>query len=415
MNLINEFRAARKASRTLAMLSEQKINSVILKIAQQARERVGEILAANAKDLAQFDATNPMYDRLLLTEERIWGIADDMENVAWLSSPVGEVISSVTRPNGMTIDKVRVPFGVIGVIYEARPNVSFDVFSLCFKSSNACILKGGSDAEHSNRAIVTLIRDVLRSEGVDESVVTLLPVDRAATSELLMAVEHVDLIIPRGGRSLIDYVRANSRVPVIETGAGVCHTYIDKFADLQKAADIVTNAKTRRVSVCNALDTIVVHSSRVADLPQICGAMAAKNVEIYADEQSFDALQDSYPAELLKPSLSSHYGMEFLDYKLSIRTVESLEQAVEHVMANTSHHSEAIVTEDAARGELYCKMVDAACLYVNVSTAFTDGAQFGMGAEIGISTQKMHARGPMALPELTVYKYIVRGDGQIRS
>ncbi len=414
MDLTKEFQGARAASRSLAMLSEQKINSVITKIAEQAIEQSARILAANAKDLALFDSSNPLYDRLLLTEERVRGIAADMLNVASLSSPVGELISSVERPNGMVINKVRVPFGVIGVIYEARPNVSFDVFSLCFKSSNACILKGGSDAAHSNRAIYELITEVLIQEGVDPRVVTLLPAEREATHELLGAVEYVDLIIPRGGKALISYVRDNSRVPVIETGAGVCHTYIDKFADVEKATAIVENAKTRRVSVCNALDSIVVHCDMLSALPTICKPMVSKGVVIYADARSFASLEGHYPPELLFRAEASHFGVEFLDYKLSICCVDSLDAAVEHVMRYTSHHSEAIVTENRQRGELYCKVVDAACVYHNVSTAFTDGAQFGLGAEIGISTQKMHARGPMALAELTVYKYIITGDGQIR-
>ncbi len=415
MDLTKEFQGAREAARSLAMLSEQRISNVILKIADRASNDKATILEANALDLEAFDKSNPLYDRLLLTEERIEAIAADLRNVASLHSPVGERLSSTVRPNGMQIDKVRVPFGVIGVIYEARPNVSFDVFALCFKSSNVCILKGGSDAANSNRAIYNLIVGVLREEGIDERIVTLLPSEREATSALLNSVGYVDLIIPRGGKSLINFVRDNSRVPVIETGAGVCHTYIDKFADIAKATAIVENAKTRRVSVCNALDTIVIHQDRLMDLPAICLPLAAKGVTIFADKASYDALSNNDPAELLQAAKAEHFGQEFLDYKLSIRTVRSIEEAVEHVTRYTSQHSEAIVTEDATLGELYCKVVDAACVYVNVSTAFTDGAQFGFGAEIGISTQKMHARGPMALAELTVYKYIIRGDGQVRA
>ncbi len=415
MNLTTQFQAARKASRTLAMLSQQKIDSIIEKLAEATIQNIDRILAANAKDLERYDAENPMRDRLLLTAERIEAIAADMLNVASLHSPVGELICSSTRPNAMSIDKVRVPFGVIGVIYEARPNVSFDVFVLCFKSSNSCILKGGSDAEYSNMAIVDIIRSVLREEGIDESVVTLLPAQREATAALLDAVGYVDLIIPRGSSSLINYVRDNARVPVIETGAGVCHTFIDKYADIEKAAAIVENAKCRRVSVCNALDTIVIHHGILEQLPKICSALSLKGVEIYADQDAFDCLKGSYPSELLFEAGESHFGREFLDYKLSIKSVTTFDKAVEHVTRYTSQHSEAIVTERSERGELYCKMVDAACLYINVSTAFTDGAQFGFGAEIGISTQKLHARGPMALEELTTYKYIVRGCGQVRS
>ncbi|MFI3286010.1 MAG: glutamate-5-semialdehyde dehydrogenase [Rikenellaceae bacterium] len=414
MTLTTQFSAALKASQSFAMLSQQKIDSVIVKLAEATLQNINKILAANAKDLERYDASNPMRDRLLLTSERVEAIAADMLSVAQLHSPVGEIISSTTRPNAMRIDKVRVPFGVIGVIYEARPNVSFDVFALCFKSSNVCILKGGSDAEHSNAAIVELIRSVLRSEGIDENVVTLLPSQREATAALLDAVGYVDLIIPRGSSALINYVRDNARVPVIETGAGVCHTYIDKYADIAKATAIVENAKTRRVSVCNALDTVVIHNQCLDDMPQICAPLAAKRVIIYADKEAYKSLNGNYPAELLFEADERHFGKEFLDYKLSVRTVESFDKAVEHVTRYTSHHSEAIVTESSERGELYCKMVDAACLYINVSTAFTDGGQFGFGAEIGISTQKLHARGPMALAELTTYKYIVRGNGQVR-
>ncbi len=414
MNLTTQFRAARQASRSLAMLPQNRIDSIILKLAEATLQSVDKILRANAKDLERYDDKNPMRDRLLLSEERIAAIAADMRSVASLHSPVGESISNITRPNGMTIEKVRVPFGVIGVIYEARPNVSFDVFTLCFKSGNACILKGGSDAEHSNAAIVEIIRTVLRAEGVDESSVTLLPTSREATAELLGAVEYVDLIIPRGSSSLINYVRDNARVPVIETGAGVCHTFIDKFADIDKAAAIVENAKCRRVSVCNALDCIVIHADIIEKLPSICTPLSAKSVEIYADQRAYDSLRGNYPAELLFGAEESHFGREFLDYKLSIRTVDTFDKAVEHVTRYTSQHSEAIVTQCGERGELYCKMVDAASLYINVSTAFTDGGQYGFGAEIGISTQKLHARGPMALAELTTYKYIVRGDGQVR-
>lgn len=415
MKLEQEFTKAVNASRALALLHKDKIDSVLTKLAEVTLERMDEILEANTKDLNKFDRNNPLYDRLLLTKERIEGIANDIQNVVTLRSPVGELISSNVRPNGMRIDKVRVPFGVIGVIYEARPNVSFDVFSLCFKSSNACILKGGSDAENSNIAIVNIIKSVLEEEGVDPSIVTLLPAAREATAELLNAVGYVDLIIPRGGSSLINYVRNNSRVPVIETGAGVCHTYIDKCADISRAASIVENAKCRRVSVCNALDSIVIHKNRLSDIAKIVAPLASHNVLIYADKESFEALHSSYPDKLLRWADESHYGKEFLDYKLSIITVNSFNEAIEHVSRYTSHHSEAIVTESIERGELYSKVIDAACVYINVSTAFTDGAQFGFGAEIGISTQKMHARGPMALNELTVYKYIIRGKGQIRA
>ncbi|MFI3294424.1 MAG: glutamate-5-semialdehyde dehydrogenase [Rikenellaceae bacterium] len=415
MDLTTVFSEALSASRSLIRLTQQKIDSVLVALSRSIIENKESILRANSLDLAAYDRENPLYDRLLLTSERLDSIAQDMIHVSTLSSPVGEVIDSWQRDNGMVISKRRVPFGVVGVIYESRPNVSFDVFALCFKSSNGCILKGGSDARHSNHAIVSLITQVLREQEIDPRVVTLLPADREATAALLSAVGYVDLIIPRGGSSLINYVRENSRVPVIETGAGVCHTYIDQFADVDRARAIVENAKTRRVSVCNALDCLVVDRSQLSNLASICAPLSAKGVTIYADCESFAVLRDCYPTELLLPSEQGHYGQEFLDYKLSVKTTSSLEEAVEHISEYSSGHSEAIVSEDCSHQDYFCSMVDAACVYVNVSTAFTDGAQFGFGAEIGISTQKLHARGPMALAELTTYKYIIVGNGQVRS
>lgn len=408
------FENALAASRELNLLSEEKINVVLLKLADAAVANTDAILAANRKDLDRMDKANPMYDRLLLDRERIEGIAADIRNVASLKSPVGEVLGVAERPNGMKITKVRVPFGVIGVIYEARPNVSFDVFSLCFKSSNAAVLKGGSDAVYSNEAIVKVIKEVLAAEGVTTDAVTLLPSTREATAELLDAVDYVDLIIPRGSSSLINYVRDNSRVPVIETGAGICHTYFDKAGDTEKGAAIIFNAKTRRVSVCNALDTLIINRDRLADLPSLAAKLAEKNVIIYADEEAYGALDGRYPANLLEHASADSFGTEYQDYKMSVKTVADIKEAIDHVTRHTSKHSEAIITEDAAAAGIYKKSVDAACVYVNVSTAFSDGAQFGFGAEIGISTQKLHARGPMALAELTSYKYLIDGDGQIR-
>lgn len=415
MNLTPIFEKARRASRELALVDQATIDRVLNRLADEAVKRSGEILAANAEDLARMSPSNPMYDRLMLTPERIESIATDIRNVARLASPVGERLSETTRPNGMVIRKVRVPFGVIGVIYEARPNVGFDVFSLCFKSSNACLLKGGSDAEKSNEVIVDIIRETLEKEYLDPDIVTLLPADRAATEALLNAAGYVDVVIPRGSSSLINYVRDNSRVPVIETGAGICHTYFDAEGDTAKGAAIVFNAKTRRVSVCNALDTLVLHSSRLADLPELCALLATKNVIIYADDRAFEALDGHYPADLLEHATEESFGTEFMDYKMSVRTVDSPDEAIEHITAHSSKHSEAIVTENPATAAAFTARIDAACVYTNVSTAFTDGAQFGFGAEIGISTQKLHARGPMTLPELTTYKYIITGDGQTRA
>ena len=405
---------AAEATISLQMISDSQVSDVLLEVASGLRAATDDILAANALDLARMDPGNPKYDRLKLTPERIDGIASDMENVAGLPSPLGKVLSETMRPNGMTIRKVTVPFGVVGVIYEARPNVTADVFSLCFRSGNVCVLKGGSDADDSSRAIVSVIHKVLARQGIDTAVCTLLPADREATAELLGAVGMVDVIIPRGSSALINYVRENARIPVIETGAGICHTYFDKVGDVVKGAAIVNNAKTRRVSVCNALDCLVIHEERLGDLPAICSDLSASNVIIYADEQAYAALEGNYPSELLQHAADDSFGTEFLDYKMSIRTVNSLEAALKHIAAYSSKHSECIVSEDPEAVGMFQKMVDAACVYANVSTAFTDGAQFGFGAEIGISTQKLHARGPMALPELTTYKYLIAGDGQVR-
>jgi len=402
------------ASRSLNLISDETINKVLLALAEKAFEQADVILAENAKDLAAMERTNPMYDRLLLSKERIKGIAADIRNVASLPSPLGRLIDETVRPNGMRISRIAVPFGVVGIIYEARPNVSFDVFSLCLKSGNACVLKGGTDAHNSNMAIVKLIQSVLEQFGLDKNIVTLLPAGREATTELMNAVGIVDVIIPRGGKGLIEFVRDNSRIPVIETGAGICHTYFDEFGDLGKGAEIIFNSKTRRVSVCNALDCLVINEKRLTDLPALCEKLAIKNVIIYADVKAFTFLNGKYPAELLQKATPESYGTEFLDYKMSVKTVASLLEAVEHISTYSSKHSECIVSEKDANISYFDKLVDAACVYTNVSTAFTDGAQFGLGAEIGISTQKLHARGPMALAELCSYKWIVKGDGQIR-
>ena len=406
---------ASEAAASLQMISDSQVSDVLRDVAKGLRAATDDIIAANALDLSRMNPENPKYDRLKLTPERIDGIASDMENVAGLPSPLGKVLSEAVRPNGMIIRKVSVPFGVVGVIYEARPNVTADVFSLCFRSGNVCVLKGGSDADDSSRAIVSVIHEVLSAHGIDTAVCTLLPADREATAELLGAVGLVDVIIPRGSSTLINYVRENARIPVIETGAGICHTYFDKAGDVVKGAAIVNNAKTRRVSVCNALDCLVIHEERLADLPAVCADLAASDVLIYADEQAYDALEGNYPPELLQHATEDSFGTEFLDYKMSIRTVGTFEAALKHIATYSSRHSECIVSEDKEAIGMFQKMVDAACVYANVSTAFTDGGQFGFGAEIGISTQKLHARGPMALPELTTYKYLIEGEGQVRS
>ena len=373
------------------------------------------VLKANAEDLARMDETDPKYDRLKLTAARLEGIAGDMRSVATLPSPLGKVLSEAARPNGMTISKVTVPFGVVGVIYEARPNVTADVFALCIASGNVSLLKGGADAAASNESIAAILRSVLESKGVDPNACTLLPPTREAAMALLHAEGKVDVVIPRGSQGLIEWVRRNSRIPAIETGAGVCHAYVDESADVAMAAAIVTNAKCRRVSVCNALDCLLIHSARLGDLKIICAGVAAQSVVVYADEAAFAALEASYPSALLRKATAESFGTEFLGYSMSVRTVASVEEAAAHIDTYGSRHSECIVAAPGApAAAVFQSAVDAACVYTNVSTAFTDGAQFGFGAEIGISTQKLHARGPMALPELTTYKYLVKGSGQIR-
>ena len=408
------FRAAKKAAAELASADDGKTSGMLLSLADGIGKNQDALLEANRADLAKMPEDNPMYDRLKLDSRRLEGIAADMRNVAGLPCPAGRILSETVRPNGMKIQKVSVPFGVVGIIYEARPNVSFDVFSLCVKSGNACILKGGSDAFHTNSAIVELIRSVLRDCGFDENIVTLMPAGHDSTAALLEAAGDVDLVIPRGSKRLIDFVRQNARVPVIETGAGICHTYFDRDGDLNKGAAIVTNAKTRRVSVCNALDCLIVHKDRLFDLPGLCSGVKDHDVVIYADEAAYAALEGNYPAELLLHADEDSFGTEFLSYRMAVRTVDSLDEALEHISRYSSKHSECIVTENKETADRFLREVDAACVYANVSTAFTDGAQFGFGAEIGISTQKLHARGPMALPELNTYKYVITGDGQIR-
>ncbi|MEG1545727.1 MAG: glutamate-5-semialdehyde dehydrogenase, partial [Bacteroides sp.] len=409
MNLLPTFEAVQTASRSLALLKDTKVNEILDAVAQAAISETPFILSENAKDLARMDKENPKYDRLKLTTERLVGIAADTRNVATLPSPLNRVLRHEIRPNGIELTRVSVPFGTIGIIYEARPNVSFDVFALCLKSGNACILKGGSDADFSNRAIVSVIHSVLKNFGIDTHVVELLPADREATTELLNAVGYVDLLIPRGSSNLINFVREHARIPVIETGAGICHTYFDKDGDVEKGANIINNAKTRRVSVCNALDCVIIHQERLSDLPALCKQLQDSNVLIYADPQAYQALKGYYPNNLLLPATAESFGTEFLSYTMAIKTVSSLAEALEHIRLNGSKHSECIVTENKEASEMFIKKVDAACVYNNVSTAFTDGAQFGLGAEIGISTQKLHARGPMGLEELTSYKWIIKG------
>ncbi len=408
------FESAKIAVRSLLLLKEEQTNSLLEAIAKETEAKIHYILSENLKDLQRMDKDNPKYDRVKLTEERILGIVSDIRNIISLPSPTGRVLDNRTLENGLHLSKKAVPFGVIGVIFEARPNVCFDVFSLCFKSGNVCILKGGSDAKFSNMAIVEIIRSVLDDNGINPNICTLLPNEREVIDELLNAREYVDLIIPRGGSSLINYVRDNAHIPIIETGAGVCHTYFHSAGNKEIAQQIVHNAKTRRVSVCNSLDCLVIDKDRLNDLPYICENLQNDNVVIYADKLAYETLHGYYPAKLLKEATTEEFGTEFLDYKMAVKTVNNINDAIDHISKYGSKHSEAIITEDKMASILFESLVDAACVYINASTAFTDGAQFGLGAEIGISTQKMHARGPMGLQELCSYKWIIEGSGQIR-
>jgi len=412
MELKATFEKVKRASKSLALLSDEQRNEILQAVADTIITNQERILKANAEDLAKMSKENPLYDRLQLTGSRLEGIASDMRNVATLPSPLGHITKQKTLPNGLRVCRVSVPFGVIGMIYEARPNVTFDVFSLCFKSGNACVLKGGKDADCSNREEVALIHEVLEKYGVSPDVVALLPATHEATGEMLNAVGYVDLCIPRGGRKLIDFVRDTARIPVIETGAGVVNTYFDKDGDLEMGKAIINNAKTRRVSVCNALDCLIIHENRLGDLSALCEKMAEKQVTIYADDKAYAALDGKYP--YLEHATPDSFGTEFMDYKLAIKTVSSLDEALDHIDANGSGHSESIITMNEATARKFQAHVDAACIYWNAPTSFTDGAQFGLGAEIGISTQKLGPRGPMALEEICTYKWLIEGEGQTR-
>lgn len=416
MALENTFKKVKEASKTLALITDDKRNKILNAVADAIEENKDSILAANKGDLDKAGKDYAFYDRLLLTPERLDGIAADMRHVATLPSPLGKVLKDKTLDNGLHLKRVSVPFGVIGMIFEARPNVTFDVFSLCFKSGNAALLKGGKEADGTNRAEVELIHDVLKANGVDPSVVELLPATHEATGALLTAVGYIDLCIPRGSKRLISFVRDTAKVPVIETGAGVVHCYFDETGDLVKGQRIVDNAKTRRCTVCNALDCLLINVNRLKDLPQLVAPLAGKDVKLHADEQAYKALEGFYPSALLVHSDGEEtWNTEWLSMQMGVRTVGSLDDAIRHIDTYGSGHSESIVTEDKAAAKKFEDMVDAACVYVNAPTSFTDGAQFGLGAEIGISTQKLGARGPMALEEITTYKWLIEGNGQIRS
>lgn len=404
------FRKTKDASLYLAQLSDADKSAVLHAVADAIKHDTDTLLEANAADLSRMEKSNPLYDRLLLTPSRLDNIASDMRHVACLPSPLGHITCERTLDNGLHLRRVSVPFGVIGVIYEARPNVTFDVFALCLKSGNACILKGGKDADDSNKAAVRLIKDVLEKHGISPDIINLMPATHEATHEMLNAVGYIDLCIPRGGKRLIEFVRDNARIPVIETGAGVVHAYFDKYGDLEMGKAIVNNAKTRRVSVCNALDCLLIHKDRLPDLKALCQPMAGR-VTIYADKRAAEMLDD---AILCADDDKDVYGREWMDYKMSVKTVDTIEDALSHIRRYSSGHSECIITDDEASAELFRQHVDAACVYVNAPTSFTDGAQFGLGAEIGISTQKLGPRGPMGLNEMTTYKWLIDGHGQTR-
>lgn len=412
--IVQHFQATQNASRSIVTLSEEAINNLLNELAKRIPDAADKILEANRKDLERMDPDDPRYDRLLLNEARLESIASDIRSVVALPSPLDRVLEERMLPNGLELRKVSVPLGVIGIIYESRPNVTFDVFALCLKSGNATVLKGGSDAAFSNIAIVELIQTVIRDCGLDPEMIYLLPAEREAAHILLNAVGYIDVIIPRGSQALIDFARKHSTVPVIETGAGIVHTYFDESGDLAMGRDIVLNAKTRRPSVCNALDTLIVHKSRLDDLPVLVEQLEEKMVQIYADEPAYYKLLNRYPDELLQMATSENFGTEYLSLKMSVKTVKSFDEALDHIAHHSSKHSEAIIASDQASIDAFMKRVDAAAVYANTSTAFTDGAQFGLGAEIGISTQKLHARGPMALKELCTYKWLIEGQGQVR-
>ncbi|MCX7342921.1 MAG: glutamate-5-semialdehyde dehydrogenase [Proteobacteria bacterium] len=414
MNILECLKKTKNASYGLALLSEAKRNVILTSLAGSLLKTCDKTLDANAKDLANIDKHNPMYDRLLLNESRIKAIAEDVKNVANLPSPLSKRLEHKVMPNGLNIEKISVPLGVIGIIYEARPNVTIDAFALCFKSGNAVVLKGGKEAYHSNLIFVEIIQKCLKEHDVDVNSVYLFPPSREETHILLQATGLVDVCIPRGSQSLIDFVRQNAKIPVIETGAGIVHTYFDASGDLKKGRDIINNAKTRRVSVCNALDCLLIHKERINDLYSLVEPLQNHNVEIFADVKSYEALKANYNLELLHTAKAEDFGREFLSYKLAVKVVDSIDEAMQHIIKHTSSHSEAIITEDIKSANSFIEKVDAAVVYVNASTAFTDGGQFGMGAEIGISTQKLHARGPMGLEALTSYKWVVHGNGQVR-
>lgn len=406
---------AREAARKLALCDDGTVRRVLEALAGRTLAAEKEILQANRSDLSRMPESDPKYDRLLLNPERLADIAHDLRRVAAIATPVGQILEERHMVSGLDLKKIRVPMGVIAVIFESRPNVTFDVFALCLKTLNACVLKGSSDAYDTNQVVVKLMHEVLTEFGIDPAVVFLAPPERKWLPLILQARDTIDLAIPRGSKGLIDFVRENATIPVIETGAGIVHTYVDVSADLERAKAIITNAKTRRVSVCNALDTLILHRDLLPELPAMMQSLGEDHqLEVFADDDAYQALDGQYSGGL-KHATDEDFGTEFLSLKMSVKTVSGLDEALEHIQRYSSKHTEAILAQDPDTITRFLERVDAAVVFANASTAFTDGGQFGMGAEIGISTQKLHARGPMALPELTSYKWVVRGSGQIRT
>lgn len=413
--LESQLKALKQASYQLQLSSLDERNDALKKIKETLLSNTDTIINANAKDLSKMSPDDPLYDRLLLDEERIKGICSELDTVISLEDPLGRTLEESTPPSGIHLKKISVPIGNIAVIYEARPNVTIDVTSLCLKSGNAIMLRGSSNAYESNKALVKLIHRALEGSEISKDCVQLLDPDRGLAAEMMKADEYLDLIIARGGQSLIKRVRANSTVPTIETGASVVHTYVDNSANQDMALNIIYNEKTRRPSVCNALDTVLLNKLIAQEfLPKLGEKMKDSKVVLHCDRDSFKILKSNYPSELLKDDAEDHYNVEHLSLQMTVHIVGDIDEAIRHIRDHSLRHSESIITEDKAIAGKFLKEVDAACVYVNTSTAFSDGAQFGLGAEIGISTQKLHARGPMGLRELTSYKWLINSDGLSR-
>lgn len=405
---------AKQSARQYALLTHQHRQSVLTTLAHCLQQYEQKILENNEIDLQKIPNSDPKYDRLLLNHDRLVALQNSIEKVAHLPDPLNKVLETYQHPQGMKLVKISVPLGVVAIIYESRPNVTIDSFVLSFMAGNACVLKGGREADHSNKTFVELIHQALAAHQITTEGVVLLPAKREMVTALCDAQGLIDVIIPRGGNNLIKEVRENARVPVIETGAGVVHIYFDRAGDVKIGKAILTNAKTRRVSVCNAVDCLIIDEQRLSDLPDLLSDLKNKQVEIFADAHSYVLLKEYYPHQLLHHATSENYGMEYLSLKLAIKTVSSLQDAITHIQLYSSGHSEAIITEDNKARDTFLQHIDAAAVYVNVSTAFTDGEEFGMGAEIGISTQKLHVRGPFSMQHLTSMKWLIYGEGQVR-